>query len=151
MVEDESYDGNIEVWYGVDHCVFIYFCCFSMCKSSSQTPGSSPYAQTTPIHNTVGSEDTAAAATAMVGVAGCQTVDETHQWLVENRFGQYCSLFANYTSLDLLRLSRRDLIQLCGHADGIRLFNSLRTTTLKTIYVLLPGEKGQRHLLIVTL
>jgi len=78
-----------------------------------------------------------------IGVAGCQTVEETQHWLVENRFGQFCSLFANYTNLDLLRLSRRDIVQLCGQADGIRLFNALRVSTLKTIYVLLPGEKGQ--------
>lgn len=51
---------------------------------------------------------------------------ETRQWLHNNRFGQYLNLFANFSAEDLLRMSRKDLIEICGPGDGIRLFNLLR-------------------------
>ena len=61
-----------------------------------------------------------------------------------NRFSQYCSLFINYTGSDLLCMNRQDLIDLCGHADGIRLYNSVQSRTLKTLYVRFKAEdKGQ--------
>ena len=69
-------------------------------------------------------------------------MQETHDWLAQNRFTSYVSLFANYTGADLLRLTRRDLIELCGAADGIRLFNTLRSRTVKVIYITMGQEKG---------
>lgn len=33
---------------------------------------------------------------------------------------------APFAGADLLRMSREDLIQICGPADGIRLFNSMK-------------------------
>uniref|UniRef100_A0A8C8X011 Grh/CP2 DB domain-containing protein n=1 Tax=Panthera leo TaxID=9689 RepID=A0A8C8X011_PANLE len=51
---------------------------------------------------------------------------ETQQWLHRHRFSSYCRMLANFTGTDLLKLTRRDLIQICGAADGIRLFNTLR-------------------------
>ena len=53
-------------------------------------------------------------------------VDETQTWLAYHRFHNYQSCFANFTGADLLRMSRSDLIQLCGPADGIRLNNALQ-------------------------
>ena len=123
----------------------------SLQSSSSVTPAGSPFSQSKTVHNSVCPDNVPLAPSTVgvagppseVGVPGCRTVEETQLWLVENRFGQFCSLFTNYTSMDLFRLSRRDLMQLCGQADGIRLFNSLRASSLKTVYILLPGEKGQ--------
>uniref|UniRef100_A0A8C0R6B6 Transcription factor CP2-like protein 1 n=1 Tax=Canis lupus dingo TaxID=286419 RepID=A0A8C0R6B6_CANLU len=51
---------------------------------------------------------------------------ETQQWLHQHRFSSYCRVLANFTGTDLLKLTRQDLIQICGAADGIRLFNALR-------------------------
>uniref|UniRef100_A0A8C6XZH9 Grh/CP2 DB domain-containing protein n=1 Tax=Naja naja TaxID=35670 RepID=A0A8C6XZH9_NAJNA len=51
---------------------------------------------------------------------------ETQQWLLKNRFSNYSRVFASYTGADLLKLSRNDLVQICGMADGIRLSNALK-------------------------
>lgn len=70
------------------------------------------------------------------------SMQQTRDWLVENRFSAYLSLFVNYVGADLLRLSRRDLVELCGAADGIRLYNSLRSRTVRTIYISLESQRG---------
>uniref|UniRef100_A0A7M4E2T1 Transcription factor CP2-like protein 1 n=1 Tax=Crocodylus porosus TaxID=8502 RepID=A0A7M4E2T1_CROPO len=56
----------------------------------------------------------------------CASILETQQWLHRNRFSGYCRMLANFTGADLLKLSRTDLIQICGAADGIRLSNTLK-------------------------
>ena len=71
------------------------------------------------------------------------SIEQTREWLLRNRFSQYISLFVNYSGLDLLRLSRRDLVDLCGTADGIRLYNALRTQTVRVLYVTFGQEKGK--------
>ncbi|KAF3861055.1 hypothetical protein F7725_001310 [Dissostichus mawsoni] len=43
-----------------------------------------------------------------------------------NRFSPFCRLFTNFSGADLLKLTREDVIQICGPADGIRLFNALK-------------------------
>ncbi|XP_032019343.1 transcription factor CP2-like protein 1 [Hylobates moloch] len=53
-------------------------------------------------------------------------ISETQQWLHQHRFSSYCQMLANFTGPDLLKCTRQDLIQICGAADGIRLFNTLR-------------------------
>ncbi|XP_040101432.1 LOW QUALITY PROTEIN: transcription factor CP2-like protein 1 [Oryx dammah] len=63
---------------------------------------------------------------------------ETQQWLHRHRFSSYCRLLANFTGTDLLKLTRQDLIQICGAADGIRLLNTLRARPIRhqlTLYV----------------
>ena len=50
---------------------------------------------------------------------------QTAQWLQSNRFSSLVRTFNRFSGADLLRLSRDDLIQICGLADGIRLFNAL--------------------------
>lgn len=42
-----------------------------------------------------------------------------------NRFNKYHKMFSNFTGTDMLRLSRSDLIEMCGIADGLRLFYAL--------------------------
>lgn len=53
------------------------------------------------------------------------SAEETNSWLITNRFNTYVNTFANFSGADILRLSRDDLIQICGLADGIRLYNAL--------------------------
>ncbi|XP_054544591.1 transcription factor CP2-like protein 1 [Talpa occidentalis] len=63
---------------------------------------------------------------------------ETQQWLYRHRFSSYCRILANFAGTDLLKLTRQDLIQICGAADGIRLFNTLRVRPIQhrlTLYV----------------
>ena len=46
----------------------------------------------------------------------------TH-WLVTNRFTHLITIFQNYSTNDFLRLSKDDLIKLCGAPDAIRCYN----------------------------
>ncbi|XP_063308076.1 upstream-binding protein 1 isoform X2 [Pelobates fuscus] len=66
------------------------------------------------------------------------TIQDAQQWLVRNRFSTYTRLFSNFSGADLLRLTREDLVQICGPANGIRLFNALKLRIIPprlTIYV----------------
>lgn len=54
---------------------------------------------------------------------------QTGAWLRASRFQVFESTFSNFSAGDILRLSRDDLIQICGLADGIRLFNALHFKT----------------------
>ncbi|XP_068008783.1 upstream-binding protein 1 isoform X1 [Melanerpes formicivorus] len=66
------------------------------------------------------------------------TIQETQQWLLKNRFSTYTRLFSNFSGADLLKLTREDLVQICGPADGIRLYNALKSRSVRprlTIYV----------------
>ncbi|KAK2517090.1 Ubp1 [Columba guinea] len=47
-------------------------------------------------------------------------------------------IMENYLGADLLKLTREDLVQICGPADGIRLYNALKSRSVRprlTIYV----------------
>ena len=101
----------------------------------------SPYYQTTPTKSNPTNQN--------LVLNMRSSVQETHDWLAQNRFTSYISLFANYTGVDLLRLTRRDLIELCGAADGIRLFNALRSRTIKVIYITMGQEKGVLYKYII--
>ncbi|OXB83227.1 UNVERIFIED_CONTAM: hypothetical protein H355_001979 [Colinus virginianus] len=74
------------------------------------------------------------------------TIQETQQWLLKHRFSTYTRLFSNFSAksscvppgADLLKLTREDLVQICGPADGIRLYNALKSRSVRprlTIYV----------------
>ncbi|XP_059734351.1 LOW QUALITY PROTEIN: transcription factor CP2-like protein 1 [Bos taurus] len=66
------------------------------------------------------------------------SVLETQQWLHRHWFSSYWRLLASFTGTDLLKLTPQDLIQICGAADGIRLFNTLRARPIRhqlTLYV----------------
>ncbi|XP_043818483.1 transcription factor CP2-like protein 1 [Dromiciops gliroides] len=76
------------------------------------------------------------------------SISETQQWLHRHRFSGYCRMLANFTGADLLKLSRQDLVQICGAADGIRLSNTLKARPIRprlTLYVspeaLKPGSE----------
>lgn len=49
------------------------------------------------------------------------------QWLQMHRLGQYVTTFAQFSGADLFRMSKEDLVQICGLADGIRLYNTLHS------------------------
>lgn len=71
------------------------------------------------------------------------SANETSHWLQQNRFANFTRTFASFSGADILRLTRDDLIQICGLADGIRLFNALHSKTIRprlTAYVCLPTE-----------
>ncbi|KAH0627214.1 hypothetical protein JD844_002703 [Phrynosoma platyrhinos] len=66
------------------------------------------------------------------------TIQEAQQWLLKHRFSSYTRVFSNFSGADLLKLTREDLVQICGPADGIRLYNALKSRSVRprlTIYV----------------
>ncbi|KAG8429899.1 hypothetical protein GDO86_018914, partial [Hymenochirus boettgeri] len=75
------------------------------------------------------------------------SITETQQWLVRNRFSNYCRTFSNFTGADILKLSRKDLTQICGVADGIRLAHSLTARSVRprsTLYIS-TERTGKKH------
>ncbi|XP_077946791.1 transcription factor CP2-like protein 1 isoform X2 [Gasterosteus aculeatus] len=66
------------------------------------------------------------------------TPQDTQLWLHQYRFSALSRLFCSFSGADLLRMSREDLIQVCGPADGIRLFNTMKGRCVRprlTLYV----------------
>lgn len=60
------------------------------------------------------------------------------QWLNVHRLNAYTATFSHFSGCDLLRMSKEDLIQICGLADGIRMFNILHVKAITprlTLYV----------------
>ncbi|KAJ6641346.1 Upstream-binding protein 1 [Pseudolycoriella hygida] len=53
------------------------------------------------------------------------------QWMTHHRLNQHASTFAHYSGADLLRMSKEDIIQICGVADGIRMYNTLHSKAIK--------------------
>ncbi|KAJ8288528.1 hypothetical protein COCON_G00011870 [Conger conger] len=75
---------------------------------------------------------------AMEQLSPTATIQESQQWLHKNRFAAYARLFSHFSGSDLLKLTRDDLVQICGAADGIRLFNALKSRSVRprlTVYV----------------
>nr|XP_015810488.2 transcription factor CP2-like protein 1 isoform X1 [Nothobranchius furzeri] len=71
---------------------------------------------------------------------------DTLQWLLRHRFSPFSRLFSSFSGADLLRMSREDLIQICGPADGIRLFNTMKGRSIQprlTIYVCQQQSRSQ--------
>ncbi|KAH0621290.1 hypothetical protein JD844_022423 [Phrynosoma platyrhinos] len=54
------------------------------------------------------------------------SIQDAQQWLHRNRFSQFCRLFSSFSGADLLKMSKEDFVQICGPADGIRLFNAIK-------------------------
>ncbi|XP_038058376.1 upstream-binding protein 1-like isoform X1 [Patiria miniata] len=72
------------------------------------------------------------------------SIQDTQDWLKQNRFGTYTKLFQNFAGADLLRLGKQDLIQIMGPADGIRLNNALQKRHVRprlTLYVCQEQEQ----------
>ena len=62
------------------------------------------------------------------------------QWLSFHRLTPYASTFAHFAGADLLRMSKEDLIQICGLADGIRMYNTLHAKYVSLSYQLSPNN-----------
>uniref|UniRef100_A0A8C8F6C7 Grh/CP2 DB domain-containing protein n=1 Tax=Oncorhynchus tshawytscha TaxID=74940 RepID=A0A8C8F6C7_ONCTS len=74
--------------------------------------------------------------------------DDAQQWLHRNRFSPFCRLFTNFSGADLLKLTREDVIQICGPADGIRLFNALKGRVVRprlTVYVCQESQQAREQ------
>ncbi|KAH8272898.1 hypothetical protein KR018_008412 [Drosophila ironensis] len=70
------------------------------------------------------------------------TPSQVTQWLTHHRLTAYLSTFAQFSGSDIMRMSKEDLIQICGLADGIRMYNILRAKTIAprlTMYTSLDG------------
>ncbi|XP_012157720.1 transcription factor CP2-like protein 1 isoform X2 [Ceratitis capitata] len=71
------------------------------------------------------------------------TPSQVAQWLNNHRLTSYLSTFAHFSGSDVLRMSKDDFIQICGLADGIRMFNILRAKAIAprlTLYVSMDGS-----------
>lgn len=76
------------------------------------------------------------------------TPQDAQQWLHRNRFSPFSRLFTNFSGTDLLKLTREDVIQICGPADGIRLFNALKGRVVRprlTIYVCQESQQAREQ------
>ncbi|XP_054709684.1 transcription factor CP2-like protein 1 [Uloborus diversus] len=70
------------------------------------------------------------------------SISECTAWLQRNMFSSYVKDFTDFTGADILNLTRADLIDICGVANGIRLFNALHGKGYLTTYVRLPPQKA---------
>uniref|UniRef100_A0AAY4C6M2 Grh/CP2 DB domain-containing protein n=1 Tax=Denticeps clupeoides TaxID=299321 RepID=A0AAY4C6M2_9TELE len=73
---------------------------------------------------------------------------DTQQWLHRNRFSPFCRLFASFSGADLLKMCKDDFVQICGPADGIRLFNAIKGRCIQprlTIYVSQQQTRNQHQ------
>ncbi|XP_068600968.1 transcription factor CP2 [Brachionichthys hirsutus] len=76
------------------------------------------------------------------------TPQDAQQWLLRNRFSPFSRLFTNFSGADLLKLTREDVIQICGPADGIRLFNALKGRVVRprlTVYVCQESQQTREQ------
>ncbi|XP_008420088.1 upstream-binding protein 1 isoform X3 [Poecilia reticulata] len=80
------------------------------------------------------------------------SIQDAQKWLLKNRFSSYTRLFSHFSGSDLLKLTRDDLVQICGPADGIRLFNALKSRSVRprlTVYICQESPQGspllERH------
>ena len=69
------------------------------------------------------------------------SVSQVSLWLMANRFSSLLSCFCNFNGRDMLRLSRDELIALCGTSDGIRLYNSLHSSPILPRVTFYVGAK----------
>ncbi|XP_026516496.1 alpha-globin transcription factor CP2 isoform X1 [Terrapene carolina triunguis] len=84
----------------------------------------------------------------LVNLLPTTTPQEAQQWLHRNRFSTFSRLFTNFSGADLLKLTREDVIQICGPADGIRLFNALKGRPVCLVFCIKEPEKwsvGPEH------
>eukprot|EP00118_Oscarella_pearsei_P008340 m.42450 g.42450 ORF g.42450 m.42450 type:complete len:544 (+) comp33358_c0_seq1:245-1876(+) len=80
--------------------------------------------------------------------------EETRAWLEANHFGHCLSVLGNFSGVDLLRLSREEMTQICGPAEGIRLDNTLQLRAIRprcVIYVSLDTEQVFHAIYLETL
>uniref|UniRef100_A0A7M4E2Z9 Transcription factor CP2-like protein 1 n=1 Tax=Crocodylus porosus TaxID=8502 RepID=A0A7M4E2Z9_CROPO len=130
-----SYESTVLTEVGPSHSIHLaltLFLSYSQCApwpEASSSPHSPPATPSLPSPHTF---------KLLTPESPCASILETQQWLHRNRFSGYCRMLANFTGADLLKLSRTDLIQICGAADGIRLSNTLKARCVRprlTLYI----------------
>ena len=88
------------------------------------------------------------------GISSESDANETSKWLHQNRFGNFTRTFSNFSGADILRLTRDDLIQICGLTDGIRLYNALHFRAIRprlTLYVCSQSDEVFRAIYLENL
>nr|XP_061802464.1 transcription factor CP2 isoform X1 [Nerophis lumbriciformis] len=103
----------------------------------------SPIHQPEPVVQVV---DVSTRSTPLKNLLPAATPQDAQQWLLRNRFSPFSRLFTNFSGADLLKLTREDVIQICGPADGIRLFNALKGRVVRprlTIYVCQESQQAR--------
>ncbi|XP_035988482.1 transcription factor CP2-like protein 1 [Fundulus heteroclitus] len=123
-------------------------------QSTSSTPSPVYHSSPTPCSFTEG--NCSPNRHAEVFMPGCSdhllpssSPQDTQQWLHRHRFSPFSRLFSSFSGADLLRMSREDLIQICGPADGIRLFNTMKGRSIQprlTLYVCQQQTRTQAAL-----
>ncbi|XP_051992489.1 upstream-binding protein 1-like [Xyrauchen texanus] len=86
----------------------------------------------------------------MESLSPTASIQETQKWLLMNRFNSYSRIFTHFSGSDLLKLTREDLVQICGAADGIRLYNALKSRAVRprlTLYISLEASQSESPLL----
>ncbi|PAA49283.1 hypothetical protein BOX15_Mlig024739g1, partial [Macrostomum lignano] len=122
------------------------------CSGGDGGSGSSPSPKS--VHSPASPSCAAAAATVASRNSQCGrespvnlTFDSSPQqvadWLEQNRFATVARLFANFNGADLLRLSRADLIEICGPSDGVRLYNGLAQRPCRYKLLFYVGQESE--------
>uniref|UniRef100_A0A671PGS6 Upstream-binding protein 1 n=1 Tax=Sinocyclocheilus anshuiensis TaxID=1608454 RepID=A0A671PGS6_9TELE len=86
----------------------------------------------------------------MESLSPTASIQDTQKWLLKNRFNSYSRIFTHFSGSDLLKLTHEDLVQICGAADGIRLYNALKSRAVRprlTVYVSLEASQSESPLL----
>uniref|UniRef100_A0A4W4EVL0 Upstream-binding protein 1 n=1 Tax=Electrophorus electricus TaxID=8005 RepID=A0A4W4EVL0_ELEEL len=86
----------------------------------------------------------------LTSLSSTASMQDVQQWLHKNRFNSYSRLFTHFSGSDLLKLTREDLVQICGPADGIRLYNALKSRSVRpllTVYVCQDVSESESPLL----
>ncbi|KAH8876525.1 Upstream-binding protein 1 [Schistosoma japonicum] len=71
------------------------------------------------------------------------TASQVTKWLHQSNFENLVETFKNFTGCDILRLTKEDLLSVCGSLEGLRLYNSLYNKPVVprcTLYVCLKGD-----------
>uniref|UniRef100_A0A8C3G818 Upstream binding protein 1 n=1 Tax=Cyclopterus lumpus TaxID=8103 RepID=A0A8C3G818_CYCLU len=69
------------------------------------------------------------------------SIQDAQKWLLKNRFSSYTRLFSHFSGTHTTSNTLKhgyDLVQICGPADGIRLFNALKSRSVRprlTVYI----------------
>lgn len=114
--------------------LFLFLTCSTSCRrprrrtlcsgctvtGSRRSQGSSPASQVTGVKTTTREQREKRAGTWLSGSLGTYFPECFRAGRKQNGFS------AVVAGADLLRMSRDDLIQICGPADGIRLFNTMK-------------------------
>uniref|UniRef100_A0A3Q3S521 Upstream-binding protein 1 n=1 Tax=Mastacembelus armatus TaxID=205130 RepID=A0A3Q3S521_9TELE len=115
--------------------------------SFASTPLSTYTTSSVPDSSRCGSGRTCMCLCPLQQLSPTASIQDTQKWLLKNRFSSYTRLFSNFSGSDLLKLTRDDLVQICGPADGIRLFNALKSRSVRprlTVYVCQESPQQNR-------